>query len=250
MEFTNIPSLTSPPKSTKEGGSKPKSVNKLEKDKSINLSPKPACTYTQALATNIWDILKLKENFPKLSDKKIKEIYKMVNNLNILKPKLNMMTKDLLCKQIIIPISSNNIKNFMATSNNHVTNINQSLKNIKSDIAIDFIHPDYRGLILVSNKVVVQSDISIISNHIKNASNMNANNIWEGWLLQSKSYLKILGLPYLIENINTPIDAEVAKSIIKSTYIFNDIKVALKSCIYKVLPKLNMAIIWINIWDL
>ena len=41
MEFTNIFSL----KSTKEGGSKPKLVNKSEKDKSINLSPKLARTY-------------------------------------------------------------------------------------------------------------------------------------------------------------------------------------------------------------
>jgi len=95
----------------------------------------------------------LKENFSKLSDKKIEEIHKMVNNSNILKPKLNIMTKGPSHKQIIVPMSSDNIKIFMATSNNHVTNINWSLKNIKSDIAINFIHPDHRGLILVSNKV-------------------------------------------------------------------------------------------------
>ena len=45
-------------------------------------------------------------------------------------------------------------------------------------------------------------------------------------------------------------DAEVVKSIIKSTHIFNDIKIALKPCICKVSPKLEMVIIWIDIWDL
>jgi len=45
-------------------------------------------------------------------------------------------------------------------------------------------------------------------------------------------------------------DAGVVKSIIKSTYIFNNIKVASKPHIYKVLPKSDMAIIWIDIWDL
>jgi len=45
-------------------------------------------------------------------------------------------------------------------------------------------------------------------------------------------------------------DVEIVKSIIKLTHIFNNIKVALKPCIYKVLPKLDMAIIWIDIWDL
>lgn len=192
----------------------------------------------------------MKESFSKLSDKKIKEIYKMVNNLNILKPKLNMTTKGLLHKQIIIPISGNNIKIFMATSNDHVTNINWSLKNIKSDIAIDFICPDHRGLILVSNKVIVQSDISIISNHIKNTSNINTNYIQKSWLPQSKSYLKILELPYLIKNTNIPMDAEVIKSIIKSIYIFNNIKIVSKPYVCKVLPKLDMTIIWIDIWDL
>jgi len=106
------------------------------------------------LSANIQDILKLKENFPKLSDKKIKKIHKMVNNLNISKSKLNIMTKGLSCKQIIISMSGDNIKIFMATSNDHITNINWSLKNIKSDIAINFIYLDHRGLILISNKVM------------------------------------------------------------------------------------------------
>ena len=149
IEFTNILPSASSSKLTKEEESKPKSVNKSEKDKSINLFPKLAHTYTQASSANIWDILKLKENFPKLSNKKIEEIHKTVNNSNVLKPKLNMMTKDPSYKQIIVPISSNNIKIFMVTSNNYVTNINWSLKNIKSDIAINFIHPDHRGLSLI-----------------------------------------------------------------------------------------------------
>ena len=52
-----------------------------------------------------------------------------------------------------------------------------STSHLKSDIAIDFIYSDHRELILISNKVMVQSDISIISNHIKNASNINTNDI-------------------------------------------------------------------------
>ena len=93
MEFTNIPPAASLPRVTDEGGSKSKSANKSAKEKPTNLSLKLACTYTQALSANIRDILKLKENFPKLSDKKIKKIYKMVNNSNMAKPKINMTTK-------------------------------------------------------------------------------------------------------------------------------------------------------------
>ena len=90
VEFTNILTPTSPPRATNEGGSKSKLANKSAKEKPTNLFSKLAHTYTQASSA---DILKLKENFPKLSNKKIKEIYKMVNNSNMAKPKINMTTK-------------------------------------------------------------------------------------------------------------------------------------------------------------
>ena len=172
VEFTNIPLPTNSSKLPKKEEAKPKS-----NDKSNNSSSKPARTYVQALSANIQDILKLKENFPKLSDKKIKEIHKMVYNSNTPKPRLNMTTKGPSHKQIIVSIDSNNIKIFMSSLNDHVVNINQALKNIKSDIIINFIHPDHRGLVLVSNKVAAQLDIYVISHYIKNTNNMNSEDI-------------------------------------------------------------------------
>ena len=72
---------------------------------------------------------------------------------------------------------------------------------------------------------------------------MKLEDIQDGCLLQSKSYLKILGLSYLLENTNTPMDLEVIKNIIKTTHIFNNIKVASKPHVCKVSPKSDMAII-------
>jgi len=250
VKFTNIPLPMNLSKLPKEERAKPKSNKKPVNDKSNNSSLKPACTYAQASSTNIQDILKLKENFPKSSDKKIKEIYKMVHNSNISKLRLNMTTKGPLCKQIIVPIGNNNIKTFMSSLNDHVVNINQALKNVKSDIIIDFICSDHRGLVLVLNKVVAQSDICIISYYVKNANNINLEDIQDSRFPQSKSYLKILGLPYLLENTNTSMDLEFIENIIKTTHIFNNIKVASKPYVCKVSPKSDMAIVWINIWNL
>ena len=84
VEFTNIPPPLNPTKLPKEGGTKPKLNGKPINDKPTNISPKPARTYTQASSANICDILKLKENFPKLSDKKIEKIHKTVHNSNTL----------------------------------------------------------------------------------------------------------------------------------------------------------------------
>jgi len=68
-------------------------------------------------------------------------------------------------------------------------------------------------------------------------------------LSQSKSYLKIICIPYLREDTNTSIMSDVVEKIIKKNHIFNNIILVLRPCIIKVDPKLDMAIIWIDIWD-
>jgi len=59
--------------------------------------------------------------------------------------------------------------------------------------------------------------------------------------------LKIIGIPYLLENTNTPIMADVVKTIIRNNYIFNNVAVASKPRIIKILPKLDIVIIWLDI---
>jgi len=68
-------------------------------------------------------------------------------------------------------------KKFLLLSGDHITNINHALKSIKSDVVIDFIRSDHRGLIVVSNKIMVSSDMSIINNYIKNSDNLDIKDI-------------------------------------------------------------------------
>ena len=62
-------------------------------------------------------------------------------------------------------------------------------------------------------------------------------------LPQSKSYLKIIGIPYLIENTNTSLNPSVIKTIFKNNHIFNNVAIISKPHIIKISSKLNMAII-------
>jgi len=54
----------------------------------------------------------------------------------------------------------------------------------------------------------------------------------------------------MIGNINTPVSANVIETIIKNNHIFNNIVIALKYHIIKVSPKSNIAIIWLDIWNI
>ena len=111
----------------------------------------------------------------------------------------------------------------MRTSGNHVSNMNHALKGIKSDNFLDFIHLDYQGLIVISNKVASLSDLLVSELYIKNQNSRNANDIQSAHLLQSKLYLKILSVLYFMEDTNTSINASFMENIIKTTHVFNNI---------------------------
>ena len=66
-------------------------------------------------------------------------------------------------------------------------------------------------------------------------------------LPQSKSYLKIIGIPYLMENTNILINSDFVETVIKSSHIFNDLSLTSKLRIIKASPKSDIAIIWIDI---
>jgi len=121
--------------------------------------------------------MKIKENFLNLSAKKIKEVQKVINNTKKEKPKLNIITKGPLRKQIIILMSSTNSERFIVILSKHIANINRVLKDIKLDIMANFIYKDNRGLIITTNKVVATSNLNIIKSYIKNVNVVNLNEI-------------------------------------------------------------------------
>jgi len=80
-----------------------------------------------------------------------------------------MITKGPSYKQVIVPMSIDNAKNFVKDSNIHIININRSVKNIKLDIMADFICIDNKGIIISTNKVASLLDLQSIKKYIKNA---------------------------------------------------------------------------------
>ena len=171
----------------------------------------------------------------------------MSNSNQKRKSKLNMTTKDPSRKQIIIFMSTNNTERVIIQSNIHISNINRLLKDIKSEIYANFICSNKRSIILTTNNITSTLDMQTIEKYIKNLNNIDSNEIISPRLFQSKSYLKILDIPYLIKDTNLPIFADIIKIVIKSTYIFNNTVLAFRPQIIKVSLKLDMAIIWVDI---
>jgi len=85
-----------------------------------------------------------------------------------------MTTKGPSRKQVIIPMSKENINTFMKNSSFHVANINRLLRNAKSDVLVNYIRSDPTGVIIITSKVLQQSDMSIINQYIKNSNDINS----------------------------------------------------------------------------
>ena len=156
-----------------------------------------------------------------------------------------MTTKRPSHKQVIVSMSIDNTNKFVKESCIYITNINRTLKNIKSDVMADFIHIENKGVVISINKIVSLLDLQSIKKYIKNTHYIEVEQMESLRLSQSKSYLKIIGIPYLSEQTNTCIISDNIEKILKNIHIFNNIVLVSKLRVIKVSPKSNIAIVWI-----
>ena len=215
-------------------------------------SGNPGKSYAQATkpSANTSDVLKIKEAFPFLNAKKVDQVNNIVNRQSKPRPRIKMTTKGPSRKHIIIPMSAENASSFMKNSSTNVANINRQLRNAKTDILVNYIRSDSNGIIIVMNKIAQQLDLTIIDQYIKNSSDINALQVEELRLPKSKLYLKIIGIPfYLHVNSQDRLTLADIEIVLQQNHIFDNVTLASKPRVIKVSPKSDMAIVWIDIWD-
>jgi len=154
-----------------------------------------------------------------------------------------MTSEGLVQKQVIVPMSIKNTKYFIKESSFHVININRALKGIKSNIMANFICTNTKDIIISTNNVMCPLDLQEIEKYIKNSLCMVADQIELPRLPQSKSYLKIVGIPYLSEVTNAYLSSNNVEKILKANHIFNNIVLALKPRVIKVSSKSDISIV-------
>ena len=70
-------------------------------------------------------------------------------------------------------MSSDNNAKFMKNSSAHIANINKALRNMKSEILVDFICSNPLEITVVTNKISLQSDLQIIEHYVKNSEDID-----------------------------------------------------------------------------
>jgi len=232
-----------PPRPSKEILEK----SKAHQQKTSNKGKSPL-SYAQ-IASNITNTLKIKDAFPALPNKKVLEMHNAAFGQHINRAKkVQFTTKGPSRKQAIIPVHNKLAEGIIGDASTHVFQINALLKNVKLSICSKFIHPCSGGITIITNNVPNPSDLSIIGNYFKSVKGINSNDISSPRLPQSKSYLKIMGLPYLRADGNK-ITSENVTDFMKHINLFENVFLATKPHIIKASPKSDMAIIWFDIWD-
>ena len=157
------------------------------------------------------------------------------------KPKINMTTRGPSRKEVIIPMAKHITELIVNSAHNHITNINKCLRNSKSDIVTDFIQSTNNGIIITTSKLANDLNLTTIENYLKNMQNVDSNSIESPHLPKSKSYMKIIGLPYKItQDVISP---DFIEGVLKETHLFKGVVLASKPCVIKASPKSDMAVV-------
>ena len=161
------------------------------------------------------------------------------------KPKINMITRELSRKEVIIPMAKMNAELIINLAHIHISNINKCLKNSKSDIIVDFIHVTNNGIIITINKPANMLNLSTIEKYLKNIKNINLDLIEGPHLPKSKSYMKIIGLPYKTnQGVITP---NYIEGVLKELHLIKNVVLASKPHVIKASPKSNIVVVWVDI---
>ena len=99
----------------------------------------------------------------------------------------------------------------------------------------------------MTNKPTSDLDLSTIEKYLKNIQNVNPDSIESSRLPKSKSYMKIIELPYSSElGVMSP---DIIEDVLKDSHLFKDMTLASKPHVIKASPKSDKAVVWVDIWD-
>jgi len=114
-------------------------INKKE-PKSSNIRKSYVQVSKLNVLPNIENVLQIKDTFPSLSAGKVGKMIKAINGSERKKkPSINMTTRGPSRKQVIVSMVKSNAELIVQSVHQHISNINNCLRNIKSDVIVDFL---------------------------------------------------------------------------------------------------------------
>jgi len=152
-------------------------------------------------------------------------------------------------RQVLIPLDTPIAEVVVANTATAVESYNRGLVEAHSKLRVESVRKAWDGISMSTNFVASVTELEVIKQWLKKVAGLAASTVVEPCLPQSKSFLKILDVPYWGNNSLLSIIQAQVESVIANTSIFEGVVLASRSHIMKASPSSDMSVIWIDIWD-
>jgi len=149
--------------------------------------------------------------------------------------------------QVLIPLDTPTAEVVVANAATAVESYNKGLVEAHFKLRVESVCKAWDGISISTNFVASAAELEMIKQWLKKVAGLAASTVVEPRLPQSKSFLKILGVPYWGNNSSLPITQAQVESVIANTPIFEGVVLASRPRIMKASPSLDMSVIWIDI---
>jgi len=163
---------------------------------------------------------------------------------------LKMTTQGPTRHQVLIPLAPAAAEVVVANAASAVESCNKGLVSTRSKLRVESVCKAWDSVSMSTSSIASVAELEVIKQWLKKTASLaglgEVTEI-EPHLPQSKSFLKVLGIPYWDSKTSLPITpAQVAKAL-SSSLLFGSITLASTPHIMKASPSSDMSVIWIDI---
>jgi len=150
---------------------------------------------------------------------------------------------------VLVPLDSAAAELIVTNAASAVQSYNKGLVEARSKLRVESVHKAWDGVSMSTNSVASAAELRVIKQWLKKTAGLGESIEVEPRLPQSKSFLKILGVPYWDSKFSLPITPVQVEAALSNSLLFEGVVLASMPCIMKASPSSDMSVIWIDIWD-
>ena len=121
----------------------------------------------------------------------------------------------------------------MANAASTVEFCNKGLVSARSKLRVESVHKAWDGVSMSTNSVASVAELEVIKQWLKKTAGLGEVTEVEPRLSQSKSFLKVLGIPYWDSKTFLPVTPAQVAEVLSSSPLFEGVTLASMPCIMK-----------------
>ena len=151
--------------------------------------------------------------------------------------------------QVLIPLTPAAAETVVANAALTVESCNKGLVSACSKLRVESVYKAWDSVSISTNSVASVAELEVIKQWLKKTAGLGEVTEIKPHLPQSKSFLKVLGIPYWNFKISLSVTPTQVTEALSSSPLFEGIILISMPCIMKASPSFDMSVIWIDIWD-